>query len=404
MNTPRFDIVIVGGGMNGASLALALAGSGLRLALLESRPLDASDRPSYDDRAIALALGSVRILDRLGVWPQLQPQAEPIRQIHISDRGHFGFCRIDRAEEGVDYLGQVALARDIGLALDQGLRQANLTLICPATLLDFEQLDARVRLRLSSPEGQRTIDAALLVAADGAESPVRKALGLPVRQWDYGQHALVANITPGRPHQGVAYERFTDTGPLALLPMPGERCAMVWTARDDQVDGLLALDAARFLVRLQQRFGYRLGPFRQLGRRAAYPLRMMQVREHFRGRVLLIGNAAHTVHPIAGQGFNLGLRDVAVLAELLRAAARNGQDPGDEALLRAYVARRDGDQQGVTLATDLLARLFASPLPPLRWARDLGLLGIDLLPGAKHWIARRAMGLGLHGRTPRVER
>ncbi len=388
------DVVIVGGGMNGATLALALSQAGLDVALIEAVELQAEQRPSYDDRAIALALGSVRILRRLGVWSELAERAEPIRRIHVSDRGHFGVTRLDSAEEGVEALGQVALARDIGAALNQRLAQAKgLRLICPAQLRDFEQHPEAIQLQVEQGGEQLRIDTRLLVAADGADSPIRQRLDIPVRSWHYGQHALVANITPGKPHQGVAYERFTDSGPLALLPMPGNRCALVWTCRDEQREALLALDDDAFLAGLQERFGYRLGRLQQPGRRAAYPLKMMQVRQHYRPRVVLIGNAAHTVHPIAGQGFNLGIRDVSVLTEVLAEGLRSGADPGSEPLLQRYAQRRDADQQGITLFTDLLARLFSSPLPPLRLGRNLGLLGIDLLPPAKHALARRAMGL-----------
>jgi 2-octaprenyl-6-methoxyphenol hydroxylase len=395
MHTEPIDIAIVGGGMNGASLALALTQAGLSTALIEAVPLQAEQRPSYDDRAIALALGSVRILQRLGVWAELEPQAEPIRRIHISDRGHFGITRLDSAEQGVPFLGQVALARDIGAALNRRLAQASpLRLLCPARLLGFAQQADGVRLQIEQAGQVVEFKARLLVAADGADSPIRQRLAIPVREWSYGQQALVANITPGRPHQGVAYERFTDSGPLALLPMPGNRCGLVWTCRDDQREELLGLEDAAFLARLQQRFGQRLGALSRPGRRSAYPLRLLRVRQHYRQRVVLVGNAAHALHPIAGQGFNLGLRDCAVLAEVLAEGARQGADPGSEALLSVYARRRERDQQGTALFTDLLARLFINPLPPLQLGRNLGLLALDLLPPLKQALARRAMGLG----------
>lgn len=403
MTRRTFDIAIAGGGMNGAALALALNGSGLSVALIESLALDAGYRPSYDDRGIALAHGTARILHGIGVWEHLRQNAEPIRRIHVSDRGHFGFTHLDAEEEGVDALGYVATAHAIGAAMAAGLRTAEGPyLFCPATLERFAIGPDRVDLSLRRQGQPIQIGAQLLVAADGADSPIRAQLDIPVREWHYGHHALTTNVTPAFPHQGIAYERFTDSGPLAVLPLPGNRCAVVWTALDHQIEEILGLDDDAFLARLQQRFGHRLGCFDMAGKRAAYPLKMRQVREHYRQRALIIGNAAHAVHPIAGQGFNLGIRDVALLAELLIKAARAGSDPGAETLLQAYASGRDRDQQGTTLITDMLARLFTSPLPPLRVARNLGMLALDLLPGAKHLLARHAMGLG--GRLPRLKR
>jgi 2-octaprenyl-6-methoxyphenol hydroxylase len=231
---------------------------------------------------------------------------------------------------------------------------------------------------------------------------VRERLGVPVRRWEYGQTAVVANVTPGRPHQGCAYERFTDSGPLALLPMTGGRCAVVWTVRDEDVDGLLGLDDAAFLAGLQERFGHRLGLFQRAGRRQAYPLGMMRVLESVRGRVAIIGNAAHTLHPVAGQGFNLGVRDVAALAEVVDEAHRAGRDPGAPEVLDAYRHWRQREQAAMAVATDGLARLFANPLGPLRLGRQVGLLAMACLPGARHQLARAAMGLS--GRQPRLAR
>ncbi|MCB1773132.1 MAG: FAD-dependent monooxygenase, partial [Gammaproteobacteria bacterium] len=245
-----------------------------------------------------------------------------------------------------------------------------------------------------------TMSTRLLVGADGINSTIREQLDLPVSRWAYGQSAIVTNITPSRPHRNVAYERFTDTGPVALLPMSEDRCAVVWTVRDEQVDEVLALDDAAFLAAFQQRFGYRLGNFLRTGRRAAYPLQLLRARESVRGRVAVIGNAAHTLHPIAGQGFNLGIRDVAALAEVV-ASAQDG-DIGAGQVLQEYEQWRLGEQRNVALATDGLARLFSNPLGPLRIGRNLGLLAMECLPGARHALARAAMGLA--GRQPRLAR
>jgi 2-octaprenyl-6-methoxyphenol hydroxylase len=255
---------------------------------------------------------------------------------------------------------------------------------------------------LQDAAGQRVINTALLVAADGGQSFVREQLGLPTRQWQYGQSAIVTNVTPGRAHRNVAYERFTDTGPVALLPMSEGRCAVVWTVRDEQVGDVMALDDAAFLEAFQERFGYRLGRFLRVGRRASYPLQLLRVRESTSRRIAIIGNAAHTLHPIAGQGFNLGLRDVAALIDEVTGAWAAQRDIGAERVLTAYANWRHAEQRNVALATDGLARLFSNPLMPLRLGRNLGLLAMDLLPVGRHALARAAMGLS--GRLPRPAR
>ncbi len=398
-----YDLLIVGGGMVGASLARALDGCGLHIGVIEAALRTAAVQPSYDERVIALSLGSQRILQGMGVWGAMAEASAPIRHIHISDRGHFGFAHLDAADEGVPALGYVTPARVIGQALLAGNdRQGDLDWHCPARLLGLTPGDDRVRVRIDRAGESAELETRLLVAADGGDSTVRQMLGLGTRDWDYAQTAIIANvrshISPGE----RAYERFTDTGPLALLPLADGRCALVWTTRHDQVEGILGLEDTAFLAALQERFGYRLGRFLEAGRRSAYPLRLRRLSPAVHGRVVFIGNAAHSIHPVGGQGYNLGLRDVAVLAEGLARAARQGGDAGDPGLLRAYEARRAPDQRRIALITDLLARGFANPLPPLRWARDLGLLALDLAPPAKHRVNRQFMGL--LGPLPRLAR
>lgn len=391
----EYDILIAGGGMVGASLARALAGNGLSVAVVEAVSREALVQPSYDDRVIALAWGSRLILESIGRWDAIEPEAEPIRRIHISDRGHFGFARLDHREQGVPALGYVVSARAIGCGLLQGIEaQEQLEWISPARIADFRVEPDRVLATLEVEGGQRQMAARLLVAADGGDSPIRARLDLPLQQWSYGHTAVIANLTPGRPHEGVAYERFTDSGPLAMLPMTEGRCSLVWTQRDEAVEEILALDDAAFLQRLQVGFGFRLGRLVRVGRRAAYPLRLLRAKETVRPRLVLIGNAAHTLHPVSGQGFNLGLRDVAELARVLAQAAEEGIDPGAAVVLERYAGRRSGDQRRVALVTDFLARLFVNPLPPVRLARNLGLLAMDLTPPLKRGLTRRFMGLG----------
>ncbi len=400
----RFDLVVVGGGLVGASLVCALAGQGLRMALVEAQPLKVADLPGYDDRGIALAAGSQRIFAGMGLWPALAGAATPIRRIHVSDRGRFGFVRLDAADEGVPALGYVALARELGAALLGRLGGlAEVTLFSPARVADFAADGAGARLTLATEGGARqTLEARLVVAADGTRSALRDRLGIATTERDYGQSAVIANVSPQLAHEGVAYERFTDTGPLALLPMSEGRCALVWTVPADRVEAVMALDDAGFLAGLQARFGQRLGRLERVGRRSAYPLRLVRAKDALGPRLALIGNAAHTLHPIAGQGFNLGLRDVAALAEVLVEARRAGEDPGAPEVLARYARWRRADQRRVVAFTDGLNRLFASPLPPLACARDLGMLALDLLPPAKRGFGRLAMGRA--GRLPRLAR
>ena len=420
-----YDVIIAGGGMVGASLAHAIARCGLRVAVIEPVAPDATTQPSYDDRAIALAYGTRRVLEGLGVWSVLAPHAEPIRSIHVSDRGHFGFTRLDARDEEVEALGYVVTARDLGRVLLEPLGgQADLW--CPARVVDFAITADAVRVDVVPPgvtsggsaapagamsddrrataggTGARPLTALLLVAADGGRSAIREKLGLGQRHHRYDHHAVIANVTPSQPHRGVAYERFTDSGPLALLPMTGNRCGLVWTARDADVAGILALDDQAFLARLQERFGFRLGRFMEVGARSHYPLELRLTQTQVVHRVALIGNAAHTVHPIAGQGFNLGIRDVAALADVLIDAYTTGRDIGSLGVLDTYEEARASDQRTVAMATDGLARLFINPLAPLRVARNLAMVAVDALPPLKHLLARRAMGL--RGRLPRLAR
>lgn len=400
---PGYDLLIVGGGMVGASLALALAGRGLRIAVVEAHPPGADTQPAYDDRAIALAYGTQRIFEALGLWPQLAAHAEPIRDIHVSDRGYFGMTRLHAVDEGVLALGQVVTARALGQVLIENLLQApGVEVVAPARVLGFVDTGEGVRVSVDRDGLVSELDCRLLVAADGGHSTIREQLDLPVVRWQYGQSAVVTNVTPTQPHRQVAYERFTRTGPLALLPMSEGRCAVVWTVRDDQVDAVLALDDAAFLAALQERFGFRLGRFVRVGRRSSYPLSLLRARDAVRGRVAVIGNAAHTLHPIAGQGFNLGIRDVAALAEVVLDAQRDDGDIGAPAVLAAYQRWRLDEQRNTALATDGLARLFSNPLAGVGVLRNLGLLAMDCVPGAKHLLARAAMGL--LGRQPSLAR
>ncbi|MCC5810019.1 MAG: 2-octaprenyl-6-methoxyphenyl hydroxylase [Ectothiorhodospiraceae bacterium] len=393
MSQADVDVLIVGGGMVGASLARALASSPLRLAMVEAVPAPAPGQPSYDDRSTALSPSSARIFQGLGCWEAIRSAAAPIRQIHVSDQGSFGATRLKAEAESLEALGHVVPNRVLGQTLHAGLPvQRNLQIHCPARLHALEDLGDRVQARLQTETGGQQLSARLIVAADGSRSVVREQLGVPVRTTDYGQVGIVANVTPERPHQGRAFERFTREGPLALLPLPGEAMSLVWTVRAATAQRLMALESARFLDALQQAFGYRLGRLLRVGARAAYPLPLMRSTARRQGRVVMVGNAAHTLHPVAGQGFNLALRDVAELAEHLHRAGQAGDDPGAPRLLDSYLRARRPDYRRVVAFTDGLVRLFSNSVPGLALGRSLGLLGMELAPGLRRRLMQQAMG------------
>jgi len=397
----HYDILIVGGGIVGASLARALDGQGLGIAMVEAIQFETRASPGYDDRAIALAQGTKRIFDGMQLWDNLADEATPIHRIHVSDRGHCGFTRMDRAEEGLPALGYVVPARVIGRVLGDFVRQTDaVDLYCPAVLQELSIDADAVRAVLLVNGREQAVTARLVVAADGAGSVVREQLGIPVTDYDYAQTAVITNITPQLPHRNTAFERFTDTGPLALLPMTEQRCAVVWTVSTGETDAVMGLSDAAFLARLQERFGFRLGRLERVGQRQAWPLHLIKASEYVRPRLALVGNAAHTLHPIAGQGFNLGVRDIAALAEVLVDATRRGVDPGDLFVLNRYAEWRHADLQRVTAFTDGMARLFTLPLPALGMARSAGMLVLDLVPPAKRLLTRLTMGRG--GRISRL--
>ncbi len=401
---PDYDVLIVGGGMVGASLGIAMGGSGMRVAVIESVPYGETGQPSYDDRTVALAYGSRRIFETLGVWGGLQSVGgiTPIKRIHVSDRGRFGFTHLDAAEAGVEALGYVAENRVLGAALNARLQggASSVDLLQPATVTTAELTGDCASIGLDHAGVARRLTARLVVAADGGDSVVRSMAGIAIRRVDYGQTAVVANVSAEHPHNATAFERFTEHGPLALLPMSENRCSVVWSQPAAQAQSVLELSDGVFLERLQQAFGPRLGRFTKVGLRRSYGLALTKVAEHVRPRLVLVGNAAHTLHPVAGQGFNLGLRDVAVLAQVLAEAWRRGDDPGSVGVLRSYADWRRRDNLAVSMFTDGLVRLFSNNFAPLVTVRNLGLIAVDLVPGIKRALLHRTMGLA--GRLPRL--
>jgi 2-octaprenyl-6-methoxyphenol hydroxylase len=397
----RFDIAIIGGGMVGASLALALRESGRRIVLVEGVAPDSRAQPSFDERTTALGNASRRIFQSLRVWERIAAHAAAIRVIHVSDAGRFGFARLDAVEQGVDAFGYVAPNRVIGAALWQALAAAGqaIALHAPAKPEDLQISAAGVDFMLNGPTGREPFNARLVVAADGAESQVRAAAGIDADVEDYGQVALVTNVLADRPHSGVAFERFTAAGPLAVLPLHDGSYTVVWALAPGDAERVLALDERAFVRELQQHFGWRAGRFVRAGRRSTYALKLSRATSATATRTVLIGNASQALHPVAGQGFNLGLRDAAALAELL---ANAEVDPGDAELLVRFAESRATDRRGVVGFTDALVRLFGDRRPYVRAARDLGLLLFDLVPPAKSALARVSTGFG--GHTPRLAR
>jgi 2-octaprenyl-6-methoxyphenol hydroxylase len=397
-----YDVAIVGGGMVGATLAVALAPLKLRVALIEAVPHNAASQPSFDERTTALSNGSRRILETVGVWPAVNALATPIRKIHVSDQGRFGFARIDAKEQGLDAMGYVVPNRALGGALWSRLADAGIEIFCPAEVSLLSANDEAVHIEIAAADAKIAIDAKLIVAADGAQSVVRSAFGVTAEVRDYGQTAVITTVLPQRFHDNVAYERFTPEGPLALLPLDGGRCTLVLTLAKDAAQSALAWSDSEFLAEVQRRFGFRLGRFLKVGRRVPYPLSLTQADRTSAARCVIIGNAAQGLHPVAGMGFNLGLRDVASLAELIAENARSDADAGHAKLLSEYDAWRSADRGGVIRFTDGLVRTFSNPLSLVARLRNVGLLAFDLLPPAKSALSRLSTGGG--GRIPKLAR
>lgn len=400
---PDYDVVIAGGGMIGASLALALTPLGLRTLVVEAVAPDSDVQPSFDDRSTALSRSTQRMYAAMGLWEALAPSAAPIRRVHISDRGRFGFAHIDAAQQRVEALGHVVINHELGELLRQRIEQEpSIEVACPATISGTSMKGELVSVALTGGDPRPGATARLLVAADGAQSTVRQLAGIGATATDYGQQAIVGNVLPERDLQDCAYERFTDEGPLAILPVPGGRAGFVWTVASGNAEQLLGLDDAAFLAALQQAFGYRLGGFSRVGKRGAYPLTLSRALRLTAPRTVLVGNAAHGLHPVAAQGFNLGMRDVAALCDCIDDAISNGSDIGHARVLDAYAAWRRRDQGTLLRLTDGIVRLFGSARAPAKLARDVGMIGFDLVPGIRTLFARRMMGLT--GRLPRLSR
>jgi 2-octaprenyl-6-methoxyphenol hydroxylase len=402
----RYDIVIAGGGMIGTSLALALAPLELRIAVVEAVARGQSAHPSFDERSTALSRSSQRMFQAMGLWPEIAAASTPITSIHVSDRGRFGFSHIDAAEQNVEALGYVVINRVLGDVLQKAVDAFdNLYWHGSARIAAVSTRADRVDVRIEGEHDARTLAASLLVAADGADSTVRDLLGIAASRIDYRQCAVIGNVSPEKAPDQRAFERFTETGPLALLPIANRRAAFVWTLPPAKAAAVMDLEDPAFIAALQEAFGYRLGRFDKVGRRTRYPLTLSKAARLTAKRSVLVGNAAHGLHPVAAQGFNLGMRDVACLCDCIGEALDDGRGAagiGDDPVLHAYAEWRRGDHRKAVYFTDGLVRLFGSTGLPLRLLRDIGMLGFDLIPGVRTAFARHTMGLA--GRLPRLSR
>ncbi|HET7359275.1 MAG TPA: 2-octaprenyl-6-methoxyphenyl hydroxylase [Rhodanobacteraceae bacterium] len=393
----RTDILIVGGGLVGASLAIALDAAGRAATLVEAAPPRSGAQPSYDERNLALARASVNGLRALGVWAHAEAGATPIRRIHVSRRGEFGSMRMDAADAGVDALGWTLPARELGAALARRLDGcARLRRHAPAWLLQLQRSGDGWRARIAGDDGERDIETRLLVGADGSDSFVRAQLGIDADVHDYRQTLFVATLTPQRAAEGRAFERFADGGPVAVLPLAAGRIGLVLTVSSDEAASVAAMDDEAFAALAQQRFGWRLGRLARPGRRFPHAIRRVAARSLIAQRAVLVGNAAQTVHPIGAQGFNLGLRDALTLAETVAGA----DDPGRADLLDAYAARRAPDRDGIMAMTHGLVSLACLQQPALGPLRSLALLALDRVPPLNRAMTRR--GMGFRGEPPQA--
>jgi len=413
----HYDVIISGGGLSGALMALSLAplkhknGTPLSIAIIEINPILTDPTLTFDDRVLALSHGSATYLNTVGAWHILSEHAEPIEKIHVSDRGYYGKARIDAKNHQVSALGYVVEMSLLGQSLLKALAtKNNITWFAPDTIDDISWQQDQVELTLLS---EQKLTTRLLLGCDGGMSACRQFANIDVTSSDYGQSALIANVSTENHHNNVAYERFTDTGPIAMLPLSqsrcfslnnqnkiankdsikaSSRCSLVWTLTPEMAEHMKTLDDEGFKISLEQAFGSWLGSIIHVGKRDIYPLKLIQAQAQIFHRMALIGNASHTIHPIAGQGFNLGLRDVASMAALVKQQLDNEQDIGQLSVLINYEQARKNDHQQVINLTDSLVTIFSNQLPPLVAGRNIGLKVLNYFSPLKKALVKKTMG------------
>lgn len=403
----EYDVVIAGGGLVGGSFALMLQAmlgeTPLRVLLVDSSTFaigGADNDQQFDARSTALSWGSRQIYEQAGIWHALAPYVTAINDIHVSDKGHMGATRLHSAGVAVEALGYVAENSTLNKVIATGLRShARIDVSAGSSVTRVKPVQDGVSLLVERDSAAScTVHSRLIIIADGGRSSICEQLGINIKRKAYDQQALISNIAFEKPHQGCAFERFTDTGPMAVLPLPdlaGEhRGALVWTLTEAEAPSVMALPDNKFLSALQQRFGYRLGQMTRVGERQLFPLSLNLATEQIRPGIVLLGNVAHTLHPVAGQGLNLALRDARELADLIATTAVDQHSLlGTYNWLQQYKKRQQADQEQTVMFSDLTTRLFSNTNPLLALGRNAGLLAMELVPPARHWFARQAMGM-----------
>ncbi|PMB00228.1 2-octaprenyl-6-methoxyphenyl hydroxylase [Fischerella thermalis CCMEE 5268] len=395
-----YDLVIVGGGIIGLTLASAFKDSGLSVLLIEAK---AESAAVAKGQAYAVHMLSALIYQGIGVWDKILPQIEVYRRVRLSDADHPDVVEFTTADINKQDLGYVAEHQALLYPLREFVKDCqNVTYLCPAEVVSTCYHQDIVTIDIKVAGEMRTVRSKLLVAADGSRSPIRQAAGIKTHGWKYWQSCIVAFVKPEKPHNHTAYEKFWSSGPFAILPLPGNRCRIVWTAPHEEAKALCALDDEQFLKELTRRFGNQMGKLELLGDRFIFQVQLMQSDRYAKHRLALVGDAAHNCHPVGGQGLNLGIRDAAALAQVIQQAHQAGEDIGDIKILKRYERWRKRENLTILGFTDLLDRMFSNTFLPVMVVRRLGLWVMQRVPILKIYTLK--LMIGLKGRTPELAR